>query len=343
MRVALFSPGITPPKDYGGTERVVYWLGQALNKLGHKVIMIAPPGSKPAFAHKYIEMPLPKGNINAAQLNLEALLNEAGQNVDILNIHCATPSQYSLPVLKTVHGYPFHYTGREEWARRDEFDPEYSFISRAHATACGWPEGPVAYNGLDPAEYIYSEHKSDYLLFLGKVDWNVKGLPFALRLAREGKYPLKIAGTFMDKDFYSRELKPEIDKINFSGGNVEYVGPVAGKGKAQLLANARGLVHFALWPEPFGLLIIEALVSGTPVLCTPNGAMPELMEQGVTGYIGVSFQETMAQAKMLENISPQNCRKRVLENFTARHMAESYLKLYLNRIKQFERERSVFS
>lgn len=337
MRIAIFCPGVTPPKDYGGTERVVYWLGEALTSLGHELIVIAPPGSQLPFAKKVIEFPLPQGNINASQLELEGLLKEAGEDVDILHIHCATPSSYNLPVLKTVHGYPFHYTGREEWACKEEFGEEYSFISKAHAATCGWPQAAVVYNGLNPNEYIYSEKKSDYLLFLGKVDWNVKGLPFALRLAREGKYPLKIAGVFMDKDFYKRELKPEIDKINFSGGNVEYVGPVAGQGKAQLLSQARALVHFALWPEPFGLLIIEALVSGTPVLCTPNGAMPELMLQGVSGYMGRSFQETMGQVEMLKNISPQNCRKRVLENFTAKHMAEGYLKLYLNRIKSFAR------
>lgn len=329
MKIALFSPGITPPKNYGGTERVVCWLGEALAALGHEVVLLAPPGSYASCAARFAEVPLPAGNINTAQLDLMPFLKDAGaEDAHILHIHCASPVQYDMPVLKTVHGYPFHYTGREEWATRSEFGPEYSFISRSHAAICGWPEGAVVYNGLNPNEYIYEEQKDDYLLFLGKVDWNVKGLPFALRLARESRCPLRIAGTFMDPDFYQRELKDEIAKINFSGGDVQYVGPVAGVDKAKLIAKARAFVHFALWPEPFGLVVIEALVSGTPVLCTPHGAMAEIMVQGETGFIGSSFQETLAQEKIVHDISPKKCRDRVLARFTATHMAKAYLEVY---------------
>lgn len=316
---------------------MVAWLGKALARQGHEVILLAPPGSKAAFAAKLVEVPLPPGNINLAPLDLTAFLAEEDLfgpgRIDVLHIHCASPVTYPLPVLKTVHGYPFHYTGRESWAERSEFGPEYSFVSRAHATACGWPDGDFVHNGLDLEEYVYSENKDDYLLFLGRVDWNVKGLGFALRLAKESRLPLRIAGTFLDPAHYENELKPEMDRINSCGGDVKYLGPVAGQEKAELISKARAFLHFALWPEPFGLTVIEALASGTPVLCTPHGAMPEIMQQGVTGFMGQSFGQTLEQLGRLKSINPKACRRRVEENFTATHMANNYLKLYLKRIR----------
>ena len=228
-----------------------------------------------------------------------------------------------------MHGYPFYRTGDGAFALPEQFGPEYSFLSDSHRRVCGLPDNPFAHNGLDMGEYEFREAKEDYFLFLGKVDWNAKGLPFALRLARAKGLRLKIAGDFLDPAFYEQELKAEL------GNGIEYVGPVGGRDKAELLAGAKALLHPVLWPEPFGLAVIEALASGTPVLATHNGATPEIMIQGVTGFMGRSHQETLAQLPLLDSIDPRACRAHVESRFTSRRMAQDYLRLYLATIKSF--------
>ena len=328
MRIALFSPGITPPKHYGGTERVVYWLAQALAGMNHEVTLLAPTGSRAPHGVELTEIPLPAGNVNELPLDLTPLLPPG---TDILHIHCASPVRYPQPCLKTVHGYPFYCTGDDAYALPEQFGPEYSFLSDSHRRVCGLPDNPFVHNGLDQGEYEFREAKDDYFLFLGKVDWNAKGLPFALRLAREKGLRLKIAGDFLDSAFYERELKAEL------GNGIEYVGPVGGRDKAELLAGAKALLHPVLWPEPFGLAVIEALASGTPVLATHNGATPEIMVQGVTGFMGRSHQETLAQLPLLDSIDPHACRAHVQAHFSANRMAQNYLRLYLATIKDFHR------
>jgi glycosyltransferase involved in cell wall biosynthesis len=326
MRITLFSPGVTPPKCYGGTERVVYWLAQALAGMNHEVALLAPTGSRAPSGVDLTEIPLPPLNVNELPLDLTPLL---APDTDILHVHCASPVRYALPCLKTVHGYPFYRTGDKAYGLPEQFGPGYSFLSDSHRRECGLPDNPFVHNGLDLTEYEFRETKEDYFLFLGKVDWNTKGLPFALRLAKEKGLKLKIAGDFLDPTFYERELKPEL------GNGIEYVGPVGGRDKAELLAGAKALLHPVLWPEPFGLAVIEALASGTPVLATHNGATPEIMVQGVTGFMGRSHQETLAQLPLLDSIDPHACRARVETLFTSRHMAQNYLRLYLNTIKYF--------
>lgn len=325
MRVVLVSPGVTPPRHYGGTERVVAWLGRELAALGHEVTLLAPPGSEAPWAVRTAVFSPPPGNINAQALDLDDLIPP---DADILHLHFAQPRDFPFPMLKTVHGYPFHVTGRDTWAEPGEFGPEYSFVSDAHRRTCGRPDNPFVHNGIDLDEYVFRADKEGYFLFLGKLDWNVKGLPSALRLAREEGLRLVLAGDFLDPGFYARELKPLL------GPGLEYAGPVGGADKAELLAGARALLFPTLWPEPFGLVAVEALASGTPVLTTCNGALPEIMVQGVTGFMGRSFQETREQLRGLDGIDPRACRTRVEERFTARRMAEDYLRLYLRRIRE---------
>lgn len=330
MHVVLVSPGVTPPARYGGTERVVAWLGRELAALGQRVTLLAPPGSSAPWAGAVASFEPPAGNINATPLDLDGLIPA---DADLVHFHFAQPVSPDLPVLKTVHGYPFHFTGREAWAEPGEFGPEYSFVSDAHRRACGRPDLPFVHNGIALDEYEYREDKEDWLLFLGKLDWNVKGLPLALRLAREEGLRLVLAGDFLDPAFYARELKPLL------GPKLAYAGPVGGEQKADLLARARALVFPTLWPEPFGLVAVEALASGTPVLTTGNGALPEIMVQGVTGFMGRSLQETRQQLRLLDSIDPAACRARAEERFTARRMAGDYLRLYAQRVREFAQTR----
>jgi glycosyltransferase involved in cell wall biosynthesis len=325
MNIAVLSPGKIPPLHYGGTERVVLWLVRELTSLGHRVTLIAPHGSELPEAAELRHF-TPPSDINSQPIDLRGVLPPG---TDILHLHCASSMEYPLPTLKTVHGYPFHRTGTE-YAVRSQFDRWYSFVSDAHRMTCGRPENPFVHNGLDPSEYVFRRKKEDYLLFLGKVDWNVKGLALARKVAKTAKVRLKIAGDFLDPS--------SCEHLRLSlGPEEEYVGPVGGAKKAELLAGARALLFTSLWPEPFGLVAIEAMASGTPVLGTMNGALPEVIRHGKTGFLATCAQETVAQIAMLDRISPDDCREHVLERFSARRMAEDYLRLYVLTIRKFHR------
>jgi glycosyltransferase involved in cell wall biosynthesis len=249
-------------------------------------------------------------------------------DTDIVQVHCASHLDYGYPVVKTVHGYPFYRKGRP-LAQRNDFDRHYSFVSDSHRKVCGRPENPYVLNGIDLNEYIYSEDKDDYFLFLGKVDQGAKGLALTLKIAYELKLKLLIAGDFLNPDYYETTLKGLVDN------NVKYIGPVGGQYKAELLSRARAVISPAIWPEPFGLVVAEALASGTPVLTSYEGAMPEIMIQGVTGFMCQSVGEMKSRVKDLDKIEPLNCRKHVEELFTTGRMAQDYLKLYERVIEQY--------
>jgi len=318
MNITIFSPGIVPPEFYGGTERVINWLIRELHALGHRIYFFGPHGSNVPLAEKVFYLDFPQGNINENPIDFRDLIPS---DTDIVHIHCATNLDYGYPVLKTVHGYPFHKKGYD-FARKEQFDEHYSFVSNAHRIVCGRPENPYVYNGLDLNDYIYSEDKEDYFLFLGKVDWDVKGLVFALKIAIDMKLNLIIAGDFLDPTVYERKLK------GFMNNHIKYIGPVGGQEKAELLAKARALLFPIIWPEPFGLVVIEALASGTPVLSTFWGAMPEIMVQGVTGFMCKTVGEMKERIRDIDKIDPRNCRRHVEERFTSRRMAQDYIQLY---------------
>jgi len=332
MHICIVAPGRVPPEHYGGTERVVYWLVTELHRMGHEVTLVAPEGSSHPHADRVRHFALPAGNINADPPDLRSLVPG---DAHIAHLHFACTLDLGMPCLKTVHGYPFHYTGRATFAAAEEFDEDTSFLSDAHRTACQRPHNPFVYNGLDPDEYLFRADKEDYLLFLGKVDWNVKGLPLALRVATASGSRLVVAGDFLDPDSGMSELAPHL------GRGVEYVGPVAGGRKAALLAGARALLFTSLWPEPFGLVAIEAMVSGTPVLGTTNGALPEVVVHGGTGFLSRSVQQTLRQMEALHTISPHSCRQHVLERFTSRRMAADYEQLYVQVIRSWARRRKA--
>jgi len=157
----------------------------------------------------------------------------------------------------------------------------------------------------------------------------VKGLPFALKIAMEMKLKLVIAGDFFDPSVYERKLKGFLNK------NIRYLGPVGGKEKAELLAKARALLFPVIWPEPFGLVVIEALASGTPVLSSYEGAVPEIMVQGVTGFMCRTVGEMKYHINSLDQIDPKKCREHVERYFTAQRMAQDYLKVYDQMIERY--------
>ncbi len=312
MRVAIYSPTKIPPDNYGGTERVIWWLIKGLYELGVETYLIAPPGSYHPFVKEVIWADPPKGDPSLTPIHLDHLLPE---DAHVLHMHHLSILKYNIPTLKTFHGIP-HPCVRQ---LVDEFT---CFLSQSHRLASGFPRNPFVYNGLDPSEFSFSESKDDYFLFLSKIDRPEKGLGVAIEVAKKAGVRLVIAGNYTSNGFYRDFLKPRLSK------SITYVGPVGGELKKELLSKAKALIFPTLWPEPFGLVAIEAMVSGTPVVTTYMGAMPEVVVHGKTGFLCKSFEDMVKAIGMVEDTDPHLCRDWVLSRFTHVRMAADYLKIY---------------
>ena len=295
MHVVVASHHRLPVEGYGGPQRVVVALVRALAVLGHRVTLLAQPGTKVAEAAKTVEI-APR-LLKDANVDLKKYLPD---NVDVLHAH--------FPLKQGPKGLPFVQTLHSNWKPNTPLPPNTIFLSRDHAARHG--STAFVYNGLDPAEYIYRRRKEQWDLFLGKLHSD-RGYHWAFDAAKRTGRSLIIAGGW---------------RPSFTGG-IKYVGEVSGKRKAVLLARARCLWMPAQWDEPFGLPTIEALFSGTPVLGTKRGALPEILTPDV-GAISATLDEMIKAAQTIGTRSPEACRARAQRHFTHLKMAEGYVRMY---------------
>jgi len=295
MHVVVASHHRLPVEGYGGPQRVVAALVRALAVLGHRVTLLAQPGSKLPEAAKIIDI-APR-LLKDSNVDLKKYLPD---NADILHAH--------FPLKKGPNGLPFVQTLHGNWKPNTPLPPNTIFLSKDHAARHG--STAFVYNGLDPAEYIYRRRKEQWDLFLGKLHSD-RGYHWAVDAAKRTGRQLIIAGGW---------------RPSFTGG-IKYVGEVGGKRKAVLLARARCLWMPAQWDEPFGLPTIESLFSGTPVLGTKRGALPEILTPEV-GAIASSLDEMIKAAQTIGTRSPEACRARAERHFTHLTMAEGYVRMY---------------
>ncbi len=291
MRIALLYHGRLPVERYGGTGRVVVWLARGLAELGHEVVLLAGPGSRVPEARL---IPVDPAAAEAVNFDPRPVLPPG---VDVLHAHRPI-SVPGVPTLWTLHGT----------ATRPHYPPHMVALSRDHARRSG--AGAYVYNGLDPADYRFRASKDGYDLFLGR-HHTAKGLQWAVEGARRTRRRLVVAGTWRTL------LRP----------GVRTVGRVGGERKRELLAGAACLWMPARWDEPFGLTLIEAMVSGTPVLGTRRGALPEIVALEA-GLLGDTLDELVSLRPGIARLDPEACRARVTTLFTHRRMAEEYLALY---------------
>jgi len=270
-------------------------LVRALAALGHRITLLAQPGTKVAEAAKIVEV-APR-LLKDSNVDLKKFLPD---NADILHAH--------LPLKQGPKGLPFVQTLHGNWKPNTPLPPNTIFLSRDHAARHG--STAFVYNGLDPAEYIYRRRKEQWDLFLGKLHSD-RGYHWAVDAAKRTGRPLIIAGGW---------------RPSFTGG-IRYVGEVGGKRKAVLLARARCLWMPAQWDEPFGLPTIESLFSGTPVLGTKRGALPEILTPDV-GATCATLEDMIKAAETIGTRSPEACRARAERHFTHVKMAESYVRMY---------------
>jgi len=293
MHIALLVNARVPVAGYGGTERVVTWLGRALLEQGHKVSLIASPGSTLPGA-TVIEAS--HRALQERDFDVTPLL-PAG--VEVLHSHRQLWVASPVPTVWTLHGNPPPGT---------LLPANTIFVSANHAQRYG--HTAYVHNGQDLAEYRFRETKGDYDLFLGRLH-SVKGYRWAVEAARRTGRRLVLAGGW---------------RPSFRRG-ISYVGRVQGERKEDLLAGARCLWMPARWDEPFGLTLIEALASGTPVIGTRRGSLPEIVSPEV-GFLGDTVDELVDHAGRIGEVSPAACRARVERHFTHHVMASRYLEKY---------------
>jgi glycosyltransferase involved in cell wall biosynthesis len=293
MHIALYFHGRLPVHRYGGTQRVIVWLARGLADLGHQVTLLAPLGSQIREANL---IGLDPHQVHRPEFDLAPLLPPS---LDILHAHAPLSRAPAFPHVFTLHGN-----------LRAGSTPSAStiYLSADHAQRHGGRA--FVYNGVDPAELVFRPTKSDYDLFLGRLH-RVKGYRWAIAGAKRSGRRLLLAGGW----------RPSIRR------GVRFVGSVAGSRKAELLAGAACLWMPALWDEPFGLTLAEAMMSGTPVLGTRRGALPEIVSEDV-GALGDTLDDLVELRTTVARCRPDACRARAERWFSHIVMAQEYVRMY---------------
>jgi glycosyltransferase involved in cell wall biosynthesis len=336
MRIAQVAPlyESVPPQLYGGTERVVSYLTEELVHQGHQVTLFA---SGDSVSQARLVAPCP----NSLRLDKQCvdqlahhivLLEHVFQQArafDLLHfhidyVHFPLSVRQTIPTVTTLHG------------RLDLPDlmPVYEMfptmpvvsISESQRAPLPWLNwlGTV-YHGLPEDLYTFRETPGTYLAFLGRIAPE-KGVEQAIAIAQRAGMPLKIAAKVdrADREYFREVVQPLLQKHAL----VEYVGELGDGQKGTFLGEAYALLFPIDWPEPFGLVMIEALACGTPVIAYARGSVPEVLESGVTGWIVEGVEEAVQAVERVPALSRARCRQVFEERFSAFRMAQDYLQIY---------------
>lgn len=299
MNILIANNTVIPVSKYGGTERVIWYLGKELVKKGHRVTYLVKKGSSCDFAKViFLEENQP-------------LSRQIPADTDVVHLNFPPGEPIEKPYLVTVHGN-----------RNDlrPLDRNAVFVSRSHAERHG--SDSFIYNGLDWSDYgkVNLSDKKNYFHFLGNAAWRVKNVAGAIALVKqiEGAR-LKVLGGH---------------RLNFRMGfrfttspRVRFYGMIGGEEKLDLLRYSKGLIFPVRWHEPFGLALTESMYFGCPVFGTPYGALPEIVTKEV-GFLSNELTELREAIAHLEDFSPKKCHERTVEHFNSRKMADEYEKTY---------------
>ena len=340
MRILQIAPlwERVPPQGYGGTEAVVSLLTDALVRAGHDVVLRAsgdsltlaelrsvyPRSLRTSQEAKNATPPwTPYDSVHAAEAVADA------REFDIVHNHAGEPvialaGLIDVPMLTTMHCLITPYT-RIVW---DHYQGYYNTISGAQINTVPPLERPqhagVVCNAVDVASFPFSTQKDDYLLCLNRVAPE-KGTHLAIEAARRAGRKLIIAGKVdhVDRDYYEAAVKPRVD-----GRDVVFLGEADQRTKRELYARAACVLMPICWEEPFGLVMVEAMACGTPVIAFARGAAPELIVDGETGFLVDDVDSMLEALGKIDTIEPTRCRQHVEANFDVPVMVGGYLRLY---------------
>lgn len=335
MRIAQLAPlaESIPPKLYGGTERVVACLVDELVALGHDVTLFASGDSVTrakleAVWPRALRLGRPRSDPMAAQAALLEAVSRRASEFDVIHVHVdwlplPLLSRLGVPFVTTTHGR-LDLPGLSDVVRLFPNAP-YVSISQNQSSAlaeANWI-GTV-YHGLPVDLLRPSFERGSYLAFLGRITAE-KGPEVAIRIARAAKMPLRIAAKVPrgERTYFKEKLEPQID-----GKQVQLIGEVNDQTKEEFLAGAAALLFPINWPEPFGLVMIEAMACGTPVIAFPIGSVPEVVDHGITGFIVGEESQAVDMIGRLSELDRRRVRAHFERRFTSKRMATEYLGLY---------------
>jgi len=351
LKIAQIAPlwETIPPKKYGGIEIMINKIINELLNRGHEVTLFASGNSKTkarlrsVFPKSLFEMKVDwyhrsQNLINAANAffilyEFDVIHNHAGDNGLLFSQITKTP------VLTTLHNVlpdpkqknSDEYITFDYYSKKTNF-ASISFNQRTH-TDIKFNYLDTIYNGININDFTFNPKPENYLVWLGRIHYG-KGLWNAINAAKISKEKLIIAGniTCETDEKYFQSVQPMID-----GKQIKYIGEVDSKEKDDLLRNAKAVLFPTIWEEPFGLVMIEAMACGTPVIGFDKGSVSEVIKDGKTGFVVKDDKEMIGAIKKIDKINRAECRKHVEDNFTIEKMVDGYEKVYNKAIKSYKK------
>ena len=285
---------------YGGTERVIWWLGKALVKAGHQVSYLVAPGSSCDFANVYT-------------YNESVPFNTLiPGDIDVVHLNHHVNEIPNIPYIQTMHGNINHAM---------ELDQNTVFVSKNHAARFG--SASYVHNGIDPSDYgspiLNKDQVKNYFHFLGVAAWRVKNVKGAIQIAKLAHQKLRVIGGVRFN--FNQGIRLSFDT------HVRFDGMQGGAEKNEIIKYSKGLIFPVRWHEPFGLALIESLYFGCPVFGTPYGSLPEIVIPEV-GYLTTTASGLADAVACVNDFNRKHCHEYVMDNFTHIQMSASYVRLY---------------
>jgi glycosyltransferase involved in cell wall biosynthesis len=330
LRIAMLAPisWRTPPRHYGPWEQVTSLLTEALVARGVDVTLFATKDSRTSAKLDGI-CPAPYSedpSIDAKvweMLHVAHVFEQAGRFDLIHNQADFVPLTFSrlvqTPIVTTIHGF----SSERIMPAYKEYEDRVHYVAISQADR--QPDlryAATIHHGIPLADFPFDPHGSEDLLFFGRIHPD-KGAAEAIAAADRSARKLIMAGIVQDQKYYNEQIVPALDERS-----VIFLGPVGGAARAKTLGSACALLHLINFDEPFGLSVVEALACGTPVIAGNRGSMPELIDDGVTGFLVDSLDEAVDAIGRIDEIDRSACRAAVSARFTIDLMADSYLRLY---------------
>lgn len=332
LRIGLVAGprSVVPPERSGSIEWIVSLLAEGLVEAGHAVTLFAGPGSiTTGELVSVVDPQLPASAEDELEDALAAWVD--AERLDLVNDHsgliaAGLAELCPVPVCHTVH-HPLEGRLGHLYRLVCRLNPRLALLSVSLSQRAPAPDLPwigSCPNALDLDAYPFSARRGDYLLFIGRMRED-KGAHRAIAVARELGVPLRICGRMhgeAERAYFAREIAPHL------GDDVAYLGEVSHEEKVRLLQGARCTLFPSTREEPFGLVLLESMACGTPVVALRHGAVPEVLAHGVTGYVVDEVAQMAAAVGAADDLDPADCRAHVEETFSERRMIRSYLAAY---------------